>query len=62
MYSNVLVTNADKKAWKRHYRRFIHIENTTGDQKYVKFGETYYQPIQQNGKSVYEMVIVKQDK
>ena len=34
-------------------------EVTVGDQKFVKFGETYYQPIQQNGKNVYEVVEVK---
>ncbi|MEJ1238416.1 DUF6515 family protein [Chryseolinea sp. T2] len=32
-----------------------------GDQTYVKFGETYYQPIQQNGKSMYEVADVQQD-
>ena len=30
-----------------------------GEQKYVKFGETYYQPIEQNGQSKYEVVEVK---
>jgi len=30
-----------------------------GDQTYVKFGETYYQPSQSNGKNVYEVVQVK---
>ncbi len=34
-------------------------EVTIGDQKYVKFGETYYQPIQQDGKDRYEVVEVK---
>jgi Family of unknown function (DUF6515) len=37
-------------------------EVTIGDQKYVKFGETYYQPIQQDGKSVYEVATVEPDK
>jgi hypothetical protein len=27
-----------------------------GDVTYVKYGDTYYQPIQQNGKDVYEVV------
>ncbi len=31
-----------------------------GDQTYVKFGETYYQPSQSNGKEVYEVVQVKE--
>ena len=34
-------------------------EVTVGDQKYVKFGETYYQPIEKDGKSMYEIVEVK---
>ena len=34
-------------------------EVTVGEQKYVKFGETYYQPIEQNGKKKYEVVDVK---
>jgi hypothetical protein len=34
-------------------------EVTIGDQKYVKFGDTYYQPIQRDGKSMYEVVEVK---
>ena len=34
-------------------------EVTIGDQKYVKFGETYYQPIEQDGKQKYEVVEVK---
>ena len=34
-------------------------EATIGDQKYVKFGETYYQPIQQDGKDRYEVIEVK---
>jgi Family of unknown function (DUF6515) len=36
-------------------------EMTAGDQKYIKFGETYYQPIQEKGKSVYEVVTVEAD-
>jgi hypothetical protein len=34
-------------------------EVTVGDQKYVKFGETYYQPIEQGGQAKYEVVEVK---
>ena len=34
-------------------------EVTIGDQKYVKFGETYYQPFEDNGKKKYEVVEVK---
>jgi hypothetical protein len=34
-------------------------EVTLGDQKYVKFGETYYQPIEQDGKPMYEVVEVR---
>jgi hypothetical protein len=34
-------------------------EVTIGDQKYVKFGDTYYQPIQKDGKAMYEVVEVK---
>jgi hypothetical protein len=30
-----------------------------GDQTYVQFGETYYQPIQVDGKDMYEIVEVK---
>ena len=30
-----------------------------GDQTYVQVGETYYQPIERNGKSMYEVVEVK---
>jgi hypothetical protein len=37
-------------------------EVTIGDQKYVKIGETYYQPIQKNGKNMYEVVQVEDDK
>lgn len=33
-----------------------------GDVTYVKLGETYYQPIQLNGKNVYEVVDVEADK
>ncbi|MFN9492998.1 MAG: DUF6515 family protein, partial [Sphingobacteriales bacterium] len=33
-----------------------------GDVTYVKMGETYYQPIQQNGKSMYEVVNVEKAK
>ena len=35
-------------------------EVKVGDVTYVKFGETYYQPIQQNGKNMYEVVEVKE--
>jgi hypothetical protein len=34
-------------------------EVTIGDRKYVKFGDTYYQPIEQDGKAKYEVVEVK---
>jgi hypothetical protein len=34
-------------------------EVTMGDRKYVKFGETYYQPIEQDGQPKYEVVEVK---
>jgi len=30
-----------------------------GDRKYVKIGETYYQPIEKDGKQMYEVVQVK---
>jgi hypothetical protein len=33
-----------------------------GDVTYVKYGETYYQPIQYNGKDMYEVVEVKDGK
>ena len=33
-----------------------------GDVTYVKIGETYYQPFQQDGKDVYEVVDVEEDK
>ena len=32
-----------------------------GDQTYVKVGETYYQPIQKDGKNMYEVVEVKKE-
>jgi multidrug efflux pump subunit AcrA (membrane-fusion protein) len=31
-----------------------------GDVTYVKFGETYYQPIEQDGKNMYEVVDVQE--
>jgi hypothetical protein len=34
-------------------------EVTIGNQRYVRFGETYYQPIQMNGKVMYEVVAVE---
>jgi hypothetical protein len=37
-------------------------EVTIGDVKYVKFGETYYQPVKVDGKDKYEVVLVEQDK
>jgi hypothetical protein len=37
-------------------------EVTIGDQKYVKVGETYYQPTQKDGKNVYEVAQVEKDK
>jgi len=37
-------------------------EVTMGDEKYVKVGETYYQPTQKDGKDVYEVVEVKEEK
>jgi hypothetical protein len=36
-------------------------ETKIGDNTYVKFGETYYQPIQVDGKNMYEIVEVKED-
>ena len=36
-------------------------EVKVGDQTYVVFGETYYQPIQVDGKDMYEIVEVKED-
>jgi hypothetical protein len=32
-----------------------------GDQTYVKYGETYYQPIQKDGKNMYEVVQVEEE-
>ncbi len=32
-----------------------------GDQTYVKFGETYYQPIQLDGENMYEIVDVREE-
>lgn len=32
-----------------------------GDVTYVKFGETYYQPIELDGKPMYEIVEVKEE-
>lgn len=37
-------------------------EVKVGDVTYVKYGETYYQPIQQEGKNMYEVVNVEEDK
>ncbi len=34
-------------------------EVTVGDRTYVRFGETYYQPIAENGQSKYEVVEIK---
>lgn len=34
---------------------------TVGGQKYVQVGETYYQPIQKDGKNMYEVVEVEDD-
>jgi hypothetical protein len=34
-------------------------EVTVGDRKYVKIGETYYQPIEKDGKNMWEVVEVK---
>lgn len=36
-------------------------ETRVGDQTYVKYGETYYQPVQVDGKNMYEVVEVKQE-
>ena len=33
-----------------------------GDVTYVKFGETYFQPIQEDGKDMYEVADVEEDK
>ena len=32
-----------------------------GDQTYVKFGDTYYQPIELDGEEAYEIVDVKEE-
>jgi hypothetical protein len=37
-------------------------EEKIGEVTYVKVGETYYQPIEKNGKNMYEVVEVKEDK
>ena len=34
-------------------------EITVGDQRYVRFGDTYYQPIEVNGQPKYEIVEVR---
>ena len=36
-------------------------ETKIGDQTYVQFGDTYYQPIQVDGKDMYEIVEVKEE-
>ncbi|NMH26601.1 DUF6515 family protein [Flavobacterium silvaticum] len=36
-------------------------EEKIGDQTYVKLGETYYQPIEKDGKNMYEVVQVEQE-
>lgn len=36
-------------------------EVSIGDQKYVKYGETYYQPVQIDGKNQYEVSTVEDD-
>ncbi len=36
-------------------------EVTIGDVKYIKFGETYYQPVQVDGKDKYEVALVEED-
>jgi hypothetical protein len=33
-----------------------------GEVTYVKFGETYFQPIKQDGKDMYEVADVEEDK
>jgi hypothetical protein len=35
------------------------VETKIGEVTYVKVGETYYQPIEKNGKNMYEVVEVK---
>ena len=37
-------------------------EVTIGDVKYIKFGETYYQPVKVDGKDKYEVALVEEDK
>jgi hypothetical protein len=37
-------------------------EVTIGNQKYVKIGETYYQPVEIDGKNLYEVSLVEADK
>lgn len=37
-------------------------EEKIGDQIYVKIGETYYQPVEVDGKSMYEVAQVEEDK
>ena len=37
-------------------------EEKIGDITYVKIGETYYQPITQDGKDMYEVVFIEDDK
>lgn len=37
-------------------------EVKVGNQTYVKIGETYYQPVQVDGKNKYEVVQVESDK
>lgn len=36
-------------------------EVTIGEVTYIKFGETYYQPIQVDGKDKYEIALVEKD-
>ncbi len=36
-------------------------EETIGDQKYMKLGDVYYQPIQKDGKNMYEVVQIEED-
>ncbi|MGA9238684.1 DUF6515 family protein [Robiginitalea sp.] len=36
-------------------------EVKVGDRTYVKFGDTYYQPVQVDGKDMYEIVEVKEE-
>ena len=37
-------------------------EEKIGDVTYVKVGDTYYQPIQKDGKNMYEVVLIEDDK